>query len=126
MKELKRSITHIKILHTVKELNDNHLYPNQEGIYKILSGVKDEETESLMGIPTFGSLISYSSKKVCHYILALYRYGFLTKIFDRETKELYLTLTEKGDLELFTYLRKHKNGYSKKKKELKKTIVKIG
>lgn len=125
MKELKLTITHIKILHTIKFLNEQKLYPNQEGIFKILSGEKDEETESLMNCPTFGSLISYSSKKVCHYILALNRYGFVAKIFDRESKELYLTLTERGDLELFNYLRKHKNGYSKKKKNLKKTIVKI-
>lgn len=126
MKELKLSITHIKILHTIKYLNDLKLYPNQEGIYKILSGLKDEETEALMECPTFGSLISYSSKKVCHYILALNRYGFVAKIFDRESKELYFTLTEKGVIELFTYLKKHKNGYSKKKKMLKKTIVRIG
>lgn len=126
MKELKLTITHFKILHTVKFLNDQKLYPNQEGVYKILSGEKDEETEPLMEAPTFGSLISYSSKKVCHYILALNRYGYLAKIFDRESKELYLTLTEKGDIELFKFLKKHKNGYSKKKPTLKKTIVKIG
>lgn len=126
MKDLKLSITHYKVLHTVKALNDMKLYPKQEGVYKIVHGVIDEETEPLKDIPTFGSLISYNSKKVSRYILMLVRYGYLAKIFDRETKDLYLTLVEKGDIELFNYLKKHKGEYAKKKKEIKKTIVKIG
>lgn len=126
MKELKLSITHYKILHTVKTLNDMKLYPKQEGVYKIVHGIIDEETESLQEAPTFGSLISYNSKKVSRYVLMLVRYGYLAKIFDRETKDLYLTLTGKGDVELFNYLQKHKGEYQKKKKQIKKTIVKIG
>ena len=113
-------------MHTIKSLNEMKLYPNQEGVYKLVHGDIDDETNSLKEIPTFGTLISYSSKKVCRYILALVRYNYVTHIFDRESKELYLTLTEKGELALFEYLRKHKKGYKRVEKTLKKTIVKIG
>lgn len=126
MKELKVTITHIKVIDVISALNSMKFFPNQEGVYKILHGDIDEETVSFKDIDAFGSLISYSSKKVCRYILALTRYGFVTHIFDRETKELYLTLTEKGKLTLFDYKKKHKNGYKKTQKEFKKTIVKIG
>lgn len=126
MKELKLSITHFKILHTIKTLNDMKLFPKQEGVYKIVHGTIDEETETLKDIPTFGTIISYNSKKVSRYVLALNRYGYVAKIFDRETKDLYLTLTEKGRIELAKFLDKHPKEYSKKKKEIKKTIVKIG
>ncbi len=113
-------------MHTIKSLNEMKLFPNQEGVYKLLHGDMDDETVSLKDIPTFGTLISYGSKKVCRYILALTRYGYVTHIFDRETKELYLTLTEKGDITLFDYLKKHKKGYKRTEKNIKKTIVKIG
>lgn len=126
MAELKLSITHFKILHTIKELNIMHLYANQDGIYKILSGTIDEETKTLQELPTFGTLISYSSKKISHYILALFRHNYITKIFDRNTNELYLKITASGEYELENFLKRHKRPYSKTQKTLKTTIVRIG
>lgn len=126
MKEIKLSITHYKVLHTVDYLNKMKLYPNQEGVYKLLHGDIDEESESFRDMPTFGTLISYPSKKVCRYILTLVRYDYLTHIFDRETKELYLILTDKGKAEIARFLDKHTKPYPKKQKMVKKTIVKIG
>lgn len=126
MKELKLSITHYKVIHTIKWLNDQKLFANQDGLYKILHGDVDSETKSLMDAPAFGSLISYNSKKVCRYVLALTRYGFVTKIFDRNTKELYLTLTEKGRVAYMDYFSTHKEIFKKKNRLVKPTIVKIG
>ncbi|MFA7032922.1 MAG: hypothetical protein WC201_05125 [Bacilli bacterium] len=125
MKELTLSITHYKVLHTVASLNDLSLYPNQEGVYKILSGVIDDETKEATSIPTFGTLISYSSKKICHYILALSRYEYLKNIFDPQTEELYLEITPKGRHELELFLQKKKTPYSKTIRINKPTIIKI-
>lgn len=126
MKELKLSITHYKIMLTVRWLNDQKLYPNQEGVYKIVHGDIDEEMRNYVSCPTFGCMVSYNSKKICRYILALTRYGYLTKIFDRESEELYITLTEKGKIAQEDYFRKHKIQFMKRNRKKKPTIVKIG
>ncbi len=125
MTELKLTITHYKILHTVQCLNDLKLYPKQEGVFKILSGVIDEETKPLKDIPTFGCLISYSSKKISRFILALLRHNYLKKIFDRKTNDLYLIITNEGSISLQKFIKRHKNPYSKANKKLETTIAKI-
>ncbi|MFA6675584.1 MAG: hypothetical protein WCS49_01750 [Bacilli bacterium] len=125
MKELALSITHYKVLHTIASLNDLSLYPNQEGVYKILSGIRDNETKEASLIPTFGTLISYSSKKICHYVLALSRYEYLKNIFDPQTEELYLEVTPKGRRELELFLKKKRLPYSKTIRISKPTITKI-
>ena len=71
MKELEICITHIKILETISSLNKKNMYPVSDGVYKIVAGIIDEETISLVDEPTFGTLISFGSKKVCRYLLAL-------------------------------------------------------
>ena len=45
MSELKISVTYIKVLDTINELNQNDCYPLNQGIYKILTGKDDEETK---------------------------------------------------------------------------------
>lgn len=126
MKELKLNITYMKMLDTIKYLNELHLYPLPEGIFKIVNGIVDEETLNYMDCPTFGTLISFNSKKVCRYLLMLQRYDFIKKIYDRNTDELYLLICEKGKEACLTYHKKHKTPYTKKQKVVKKTIVKIG
>lgn len=125
MKELKLSLTHYKVLHTVSLLNDLSLYPTQEGIYKILSGRVDDETKDLTSLPTFGVIISYSSKKICHYVLALLRYGYIKNVFDPITEELYLQIAPLGITSLNAFLAKRKWNYSKTKRVEKPSIVKI-
>ncbi|MCR5505700.1 MAG: hypothetical protein K6F07_01740 [Bacilli bacterium] len=125
MKELKLTITHFKMLDTVLYFNKKELYPLAEGVYKIVAGIVDEETVEYMNCPTFATLVSFSSKKVCRYLLMLQRYGFLRKVFDRETNELYLSITPQGKDAVEMYHRKHRLQYVKKKREVKKTIVKI-
>lgn len=125
MKELKLTITHQKILDTIRLLNVKQFFPNQEGVYKILSGIKDEETEQFLDLTTFGTLISYSSKKICRFILPLFRYGYIEKKFDRNTNDLYLAITFKGKEASELFHKKYKKPYPKANKILKKTIVKI-
>lgn len=125
MSELKLVITHYKILDLVETLNKQNLYPNQEGVFKIVSGLVDEETEEYQNLNTFGVLRSYSSKKICRFILALLRHGYLEKKYDPKTDELYLKITTLGSLTLAKYLKKRKTPYAKTKGEKPVTIVTI-
>lgn len=123
MKEIKLTITHFKILDTIKELNSRGMYPLSDGIYKIVAGVVDEETMDLMDLSTFGTLISFNSKKICRYLLMLKRYGYLNKIYNKKDDALYYALTNLGDISLMRYHKKHKRPYIKKKRVIKKTIL---
>ena len=125
MAELKLVITHYKLLDTVKWLNDIHLYATALGIHKIVHGDLDDETVTLTDCPTFSTLTSYGSKKVARFLLALYRYGYLIKVYDKPSNTLYLSITFKGREALEMYHKKHKHGYKKSVKRFKHEIVKI-
>lgn len=124
-KELKLTPSHIKILKTISLLNSKHLYPLPEGVGNILKGKVDLETNQYQDLLTYSTLLSFSSKKICRYILMLQRYGYLDKIYDKKTDNLYLRTTEKGEAILFDYLKKHKNIFKKKSGVNKTLIVKI-
>ena len=125
MKELEICITHIKILETISSLNRQNKYPVSDGVYKILAGVIDEETISLVDEPTFGTLISFGSKKVCRYLLALQRHGYIRKIYAPKDDCLVYVTTDLGESTLLQYHKKHKRPYIKKKRIIKKTIMTI-
>ena len=124
MKELEITITHIKILETISSLNKKNMYPLSDGVYKIVAGIIDEETISLMDLPTFGTLISFGSKKVCRYLLALKRYGYIKKIYSKAKDNLYYATTNLGEDTLIKYHKKHKRPFVKKKRTIKETILK--
>lgn len=123
--EFTLSVTHFKILETVNLLNELHYYPLPSGVGKILEGVEDEETLPFKDFPTFKTLISYSSKKICRYIMMLNRYHYLGKKYDPTTNELYLEITDKGVAALTKYKAKHRSPYKKKEPSKEITIVKI-
>jgi len=125
MKELKLAITHYKILHTVFSLNQLSLFPNQEGVHKVLTGNDRNEYEDIRNIPTFGTLISYSSKKICHYILSLIRHAFLKNVYDEGTQEFYLQITKKGEDVLNLFLAMRKTSYRKTTKPIKLSIIRL-
>ena len=118
-KRLKITSSHIKIIETVSYLNERHFYPLPEGIGKILKGAKDDETMQFVSCPTYGTLISFPSKKICRYVLMLQRYLYLDKIYDSNTNKLYLRTTDKGEATLFDYKKKHKRNFTKKDKILR-------
>ena len=125
MKEVKLNQTYYKVLITIKALNDLHYYPLNEGIYKILVGVVDEDTKPFVDLDCFGTLISFTSKKVCRLTMMLYRYGYLGRVFDTQTKKLYFSLTDKGIEATETFLRNHKKPFARRNKNVTPTIVKI-
>ena len=55
----------------------------------------------------------------------LFKQGLIGKIFDPESKTLYLRITEKGEEALKLYFKKHKKAFAKRKSKVVPTIVKI-
>lgn len=125
MKEFALNQTYCKVLLTISELNKKTYYPLNEGIYKILAGIIDDETKPFMDLVTFGTLSSYGSKKICHLSLMLYRNGFIEKIFDPDSKKLYFRTTEKGEELLNQFFKKHRCSFAKRKQKSVITIAKI-
>lgn len=125
MKQFTLNQTYCKVLLTISELNKLSYYPLNEGVYKILAGINDEEVAYFSNLVTFGTLTSFSSKKICHLTLMLFRHGYLGKIYDAKTKKLYLRVTEQGENALSEFFLKHKRSFSKRKQKTASTIVKI-
>ena len=125
MSELKLVLTHYKLLDTIAWLNSLHLYATSFGVHKIVHGDIDEDTVNLTECPTFSTLTSYGSKKIARFLLALYRYGYLIKVYDKKTNALYFSITLKGREALELFHKKHRNGYKKSVKKFKSEIVKI-
>ena len=123
--EFRLTVSHYKILATIKELNDSNKYPTAKGVNNILMGKLDVETRQYIDIKTFGTLISFPGRKLCSYILNMVRRSYLTYIYDKKSDGMYLAITEKGEEELYTYQKKHKNDYKKKTPHRKKEIVEI-
>lgn len=119
------TVSHFKILETVKELNDHHNYPTAKGVNNILMGKPDPETKQYVHIKTFGTLISFPGRKLCSYILNMVRRGYLTYVYHESTNGMYLRLTEKGEMELFTFNKRHKQDFKKKTPHIKCEIVHI-
>ena len=109
--QFRLTVSHFKILQTIEELNKLHLFPTAKGVNNILMGKLDKETKQYMNIKTYGTLISFPGRKLCSYILNMVRRGYLGYIYDKNTDAMYLRITEKGEMEVFSYEKKHKNNY---------------
>lgn len=125
MKEFVINQTYCKVLVTISELNKRSYYPLNEGVYKVLAGIVDDETAPFATLETYGTLTSYTSKRICHLTLMLFRHGYIGKIFDPTSKKLYLRITEKGETELVNFFKKHRHRFAKRKQKSAQTIVKI-
>lgn len=125
MKTLKLTITHYKVLDTIYYLNIQNKYPLADGVYKILSGIIDEETLKYQDLPTFGTLISFGSKKVCRYLAALQKHGYIHKRLDEKTNNLYFEITMLGKNTAEAFHRIHKRPYPKKQRKVSPTIIEL-
>ena len=125
MKQFELNQTYCKVLVTISELNKQSYYPLNEGVYKILAGILDDEVLPFSNLESFGRLTSYSSKKICHLTLMLFRHGYLGKIFDPVSKKLYLRTTEKGEIAVADFAKKHRCSFAKRKQKTAMTIAKI-
>lgn len=123
--EFHLTVSHYKIMETIKELNDIHKYPTPKGVNNILMGKLDTETRQYIAISTFGTLISFQGRKLCSYILNMVRRGYLSYIYDESSDGMYLRITEKGEEELYSHLKKHNYSHKKKTPHRKCEIVEI-
>ena len=119
------TVSHYKILETIKELNEKNLYPTPKGVNNILKGENDDETILYKDLATYATLISFPGRKLCSYILNMVRREYLTYVYDEKSEGMYLKITPKGDMSLFNYLRKHKYSHRQKQAVTKKEIVEI-
>ena len=103
MKQFELNQTYCKVLYTIAKLNEQSYYPLNEGVYKILAGIIDDEVLPFANIDSFGTLTSYSSKKICHLTLMLFRRGLIGKVFDPDSKKLFLRISDKGEEALKYY-----------------------
>lgn len=125
MKQFELNQTYCKVLSTISELNKLSYYPLNEGIFKIVTGVIDDETSKFTNLMSFATLTSFTSKKICHLTLMLFKKGLISRVFDPNTKKLYFTITEKGQQLLAAYFTKHKKGFARRKPKIIPTIVEI-
>lgn len=125
MRSFKLTITHLRILDTVNELNQNGFYPSNEGIFKILTGKKDDESLKFKDYKNYSTLISYSSKRICSLSLVLFRHNYLEKKYDPKTNELYFKITKTGEQALNDYFKGKDSNYLKKEIVEKPSIVRI-
>ena len=119
----KLSTTDLKILETISFLNERKIYPVNEGVYKILKGDEDLDLENAKEVPTYKTLVSFSSKKISNLIMMLLRHNYLEKIYDRQSDELYLKLSDKGQISLIDYQKKHKYKFKEKKVNKKQLFL---
>lgn len=123
--EFRLTVSHYKILQTILELNKVKKYPTALGVNNILQGKLDPETRNYIDLKTFGTLLSYPGRRLCSYILNMVRRGYLSYIYDKKSDAMYLRVTEKGEVEVFNFEKKHKNSYTKKEPHRKLQIVEI-
>ena len=113
----------LKIIETINLLKKKNIYPLPECVYLILKGDESDEIRQFSELPTYKTLVSYSSKKISKLIVMLIRYQYLERIYDENTNELYLKVATKGELELIKYHKKHKYSFTKKKVKEKPLFV---
>ena len=115
------NITHIKIMMTISLLNKEQLYPNVRGVEEILNGNNDKYDY----LDTYMTLVSVKGRKLCSMITNLIRHKYLTYIYDDNSDDMYLKITDFGQSFLDNYLSKHQTKLNKKVRVSRPNIVYI-
>ena len=119
------NITDYKVLLTIKYLNELNYLPSSLGVYKILSGVKDEETEMFQLCETFQVIVSFTNKKVTRIINNLVSNGYLKRTYDQIDDDSYYLLTDLGKTSLDNFKKHHKIHLKKHEINKKRSFIKI-
>lgn len=120
------SITTIKILEMVYELNQKDYYPNMHGVLKLVNGKIDEETAKFINFKTFSTLTSIKGRQLANHVHQLVRYGYLSYKHNKVDDRMYLYITFKGESNLEDYKKHHKVNFKKREKmKAKPTIALI-
>ncbi len=118
--------SHIKILVTVKFLNDLGYYPQAYGVYKILLGSVEDIYFTFRYCPTYQTLTSYSAKKIALMCARLKNSHYLEEIFDTVNQTFYLKLSDFGLDYLSSYYSIHSPKFKKSDAKEKPAIAFIG
>lgn len=121
----KISITHYKILLTIYELNKANKYPSIKGVNNILSASIDSETIKYKDLKTYGTLLSYSGRKISSCVIYLVRNDYIRFIYKNGSNDKYLILTDDGEDIMNDYQKNHKINLKKKNIIRKDEIVEL-
>ncbi|MDY0345011.1 MAG: hypothetical protein WCX85_02795 [Bacilli bacterium] len=116
------SITHLKVLDTILNLNQENAFPSVEGVAKILNGVNDFETKAFSSSSTFATLLSYRGRKLTSLVTTLVRRGFLKYIYKENSNVKFLQITAFGKTTLFLPENAKKRNFKSKANKYKETI----
>lgn len=127
MKKVQRpfhlSITHRKILETVRNLNQKRAFPTVEGVAKILNGVNDFETKNFSETSTFATLLSYRGRKLTAMVTNLHRRGYLFYVYEENDNSKFLKITTLGEAALLSHSDNEHKPYRRKEKKPIITIL---
>ena len=115
----------IKVLDTIYQLNLKRIYPNNLGVYKIISGIIDYESQEYSSLDTYASLSSISFKSSSFIIVRLIKLGLVEKFTYYEDDKDYLRVTDLGKETLLNYLSRHKLSYKKGRRKIVNNFIKI-
>ena len=117
------SITHLKVLETIANLNREQAFPSVEGIAKILNGISDGETRKFSATSTFATLLSYRGRKLTSLVTNLVRRGYLSYLFEENSDVKFLKITDLGMATLILPEYAKKRVYKHKNKSDRRTIL---
>ena len=119
------NVTDYKVLLTIKYLNDLNYQPSSLGVFKILSGVVDEETEMFQLCETFQVIVSFTNKKITRIINNLVSNGYIKRTYSEEDDDYYYQLTDLGSASIENYKKHHKIHLKKHEINKKKSFIKV-
>jgi hypothetical protein len=101
------------LLSALASLEEAGVEVTADGLVKVLHGVVERETSSLVDLPAFGYLPSLSSKKLKNRIHWLVRQGFVHLSYDSKLEDYFLALTESGHANVIPLPPKKRERYEK-------------
>lgn len=125
MQKIELRPSQIKVLDTIYQLNLKRIYPNNLGVYKIITGIIDYETQEYTDLDIYASLSSISLKASSFIISRLIKLGLLDKFVYYEDDKEYLRITELGKETLLNYLSHHKVSYKRGKRKITYNYIKL-
>jgi hypothetical protein len=118
---LKRS--QLKLLDLVSLLNEKDLMGSAEGLVGLVKGQLTPEVNAFKDAESFGSLTSYSPKRLKGLLRLLVQHGYLEQVYSAEEEDYFFRISPLGQAAVLTY-----RAHPHKKKSIirpapKKTII---
>ena len=125
MSSLPLTHTTYKVLYCIDELNSVGIAPNNIGVYKVLSGMNDDESKVFSSLKSWSTLISYSQKRITTLINSLIKANLLERRMSMEDGEYYFILSSEGKSALQGFSKKRKVNLKSREKYIKNSFANI-